>query len=46
MVTVPRSGTLDFVPPAGTTWAYFKIYNTYLESARVTPLGPKETLRN
>ena len=46
MVTVPQRGTLDFVPPPGTTWGYFKIYNTYLESARMTPLGPKETLRN
>lgn len=44
LITV-RDGTFDFVPPAGAVEAYFKIYNTYLESVVVTPLGPKEMLR-
>lgn len=37
MVTVPADGTLEFVPPAGTTSGFFKIYNSYLESVRIVP---------
>ena len=44
LITVNGS-SFDFVPPAGAVKAYFKIYNTYLESVVVTPRGPKEVLR-
>lgn len=45
MCGVPASGTLDLVLPAGTTWGYLKIYNSFLESASLTILGPKEILQ-
>lgn len=45
MFAVPKSGTIDFAVPAGTTSGYFKIYNSYLESAILIPLGPKEMLK-
>lgn len=38
MVTVPADGMLEFVPPAGTTSGFFKIYNSYLEAVRIVPL--------
>lgn len=44
MCKVPRSGTLDLALPEGTTSGYLKIYNSYLESAELTVLGPKAML--
>lgn len=45
MCKVPSSGTLDFALPEGTTSGYLKIYNSFLESATLTILGPKEILQ-
>lgn len=44
LVTV-NGASFDFVPPEGAVEAYFKIYNSYLESVVVTLSGPKGILR-